>query len=336
MRIKPFMILLYTITGVSIAIFTSIMTYLIIGAPIGMPMVYQIIIVILFMIPAIGLISYLFGRYLSDKFGFIQRRLDDIKQQKFDKDNSKNMLIEIDDINQNMNYLSTQMDTLMVTLRKKNKNLSNLLVSMAHDIKTPITILQGHIEEIEDEIVDKDALPQVLVQMKEELEFMDELTVDMLGFIMSMDDNRDKENINLHTLIKNEIFPILPQKDNITYINDVRHDFVLDFNRIDFKRVSINILSNAIRYTDSGHIAVYNIGDSIVFENTGEEILQKYRDEIFEPFYTIDKSKNRKTSGFGLGLSIVRNLSFNNGYRCYVYDSDTNRTIFYLEPTDES
>jgi len=334
MKIKTFTMSLYMLAGLLIAIFTSIMTYIIIGKPIKMPMIKQIIMVVLAVAPAIGILSYFFGAYLSKKFIFIEQRLERIKQQNFQTDESHNMLIEIDEINQKMNYLATQLNTLIIDLKQKNKNLSELLVSMAHDIKTPITILGGHIEEIEDGLVEDAALPSVLARMKEELSFMDELTVDMLLYIASMDgkSERVRSPIDIHDILDTKVFPILPHKPNVQYLNAIDKDLVLTFNCTDFKRIALNILINAAKYTDTGHIKVYNEGNTLFFENTGEAISAEHAKEIFEPFYTIDKSKNRKQSGFGLGLSIVQNLSRNNRYVCMLSSSDEKKTIFKLMP----
>lgn len=331
MKIKSFIIIIYTIAGLLISISTAFMTFIIIGEPIGTKMFLQIIFAIILVLPVIGLISYFFGKYLSSKFNFIQNRLESIKKEDFSLDNSKNIIYEINDINQNMNFLSTQLYNLINDLKQKNNNLSNLLISMAHDIKTPITILNGYIEEIEDGMICDEKLPSVLVHMKDEVKFLDELTIDMLEFITSMQNHKIKTDINLFDLIQNEIFTILPKNENIKYINAVEKDFIIKLNKIDLKKICINILFNAIKYTHNGYIKVYNKDKIIIFENNGQIIENEYKDKIFEPFFTIDKSKNRKNSGFGLGLSIVKNLSKNNDYDCFLEFSDIEKTIFYLK-----
>lgn len=336
MKIKTFTMLLYMLAGLLIAIFTSLMTYVIIGKPIKMPMIKQIIMVVFAVAPAIGVLSYFFGAYLSKKFIFIEQRLERIKQQDFEADESRNMLIEIDEINQKMNYLAAQLNALITDLRQQNKNLSELLVSMAHDIKTPITILGGHIEEIEDGLVEDKALPEVLVRMKSELSFMDELTVDMLQYIASMEKKRVQSDVFVHEMFEKKIVPILPAVQDVIYLNEVDKALVLKFNCMDLKRIALNILINASKYTDAGHIKVFNEKDILFIENTGTMISPEHSQEIFEPFYTIDKSKNRKQSGLGLGLSIVQNLCYRNGYDCTLYSSNPQKTIFKIATLSKS
>lgn len=324
------MIIIYVVAGLVISTSSAFMTYIIIGVPIGKPMLLKIMLTIFIMLPIIGLISYLFGKFLSKRFNFINDRLEMIKSEDFSLDITKNRIYEITEINKNMNLLSTKLDNLICDLKNKNKNLSDLLVSMAHDIKTPITILNGQIEEIEDGLVSKDKLPLVLTHMKDEVKFLDELTVDMLEFITSMKNHKIQTNINLFKLIEQEIFTVLPKNENIKYINELDKKFTVYFNKIDLKKICLNVLFNAIKYTTSGYIRIYNKDDKILFENTGKVIENKYKDKIFEPFFTIDKSKNRKNSGFGLGLSIVRNFSKNNSYKFYLEFSNKDKTIFCL------
>jgi len=334
MKIKYFLVIIYAVAGLFISILSSFMTYIIIDKPIGYKMVAQIALVILFLTPLIGIISYFIGKYLSNKFNFIKYRLQDIKEEKYIKNTNKYNIKEIEDINQNINFLSTQLETLIQDLKQKNQNLSNLLISMAHDIKTPITILNGYVEEIEDGIVSADDMPKILEHMKEEVKFLDELTIDTLNFITSTKKGKTRQKINLYLLMQNEIFTMLPKREDLKYLNKVDKNFLIEFNKIDLKKVSLNLLNNAEKYTKNGYIKVSTKDNIIIFENNGKKIDEKFKDKIFEPFFTISKSKNRKKSGFGLGLSIVRNLCLSNGYTCTLQSSDTITTVFYLKNTE--
>ncbi len=335
MKIKPFLIIIYTLAGFFISILSSFLTYIIIGKPIGMTMVVQIIFVVIFLTPVVGIISFILGRYLSRKFDFIKNRLEDIKNENYAKDSSQNKITEINDINDNMNFLSDQLKCLIEDLKQKNQNLSNLLISMAHDVKTPITILNGYIEELEDGMIESQNLPQALSHMKEETKFLDELTMDMLEFITSMNRHKTKDKIELYTLVQNEIFPVLPLKTGIKYLNKLEEGFFIEFNKTDLKKIILNLLNNAIKHTETGYIKIYNKNYTIIFENNGNKIDEEFKDKIFEPFFTIDKSKNRKKSGFGLGLSIVKNLCLSNDYTCALHSSDKIKTMFYLKKVNK-
>ena len=335
MKIKSFLILIYTLAGFFISIISSFLTYIIIGKPIGMPMVIQIIFVVIFLTPVVGIVSFILGRYLSKKFDFIKNRLESIKEENYTKDNTRSAIAEINEINNNINYLSKQLESLIKDLKQSNSDLSNLLVSVAHDVKTPLTIINGYIEELEDGMIDSQNLPKALMHMKEETKFLNELTVDILDFITSKQNNKVKEKIELHSFVEDEVLPLLPLKSGVEYLNELEQNIFIEFNKTDLKKIMLNLLNNAIKHTENGYIKVYNKDLVIAFENSGEMIKEEFKDKIFEPFFTIDKSKNRKKSGFGLGLSIVRNLAKSNNYKCILHSSNTNKTLFYLiEPSE--
>ncbi|WP_121626975.1 sensor histidine kinase [Poseidonibacter antarcticus] len=331
MKIKTFIVLLSTIAGLIVSIFTAVMTFVIIGKPICSVMLIKITLTVLSVLPIIAFLSFFSGTYLSKKFKFIELRLEKIREQKFNHNESKHLITEVQEMNDDINFLSNQLNELIIDLRQKNHNLSNLLISMSHDIKTPITIINGYIEEIEDGLISSDKMPSTLNHMKKEIKYLDELTVDMLGLISSMERKKSKEKILFFYFLENEIFPLLLTNNKIELINNIEKDFIIEFNKIDLKKISLNILQNAIKYTKEGYIKVSNEKNNILFQNNGEEIKIQFKDKIFEPFFTISKSKNRKNSGFGLGLSIVNNLSKNNDYKCSLKSSDTSKTVFILE-----
>lgn len=331
MKIKFFIVLVYALAGLFISAISAFMTYLIIGVPIGWYMFFKILLTVVFTLPLIGLISYILGSYLSKKFYSIKKNLEQIKNENFNLPREDNFLYELNEINETICYLSSKLDTLITSLKKKNRDLSNMLVSLAHDIKTPIAVINGYIEEIEDGMIVKDDLPKALYQMKEEINFITEITDDMIEYINSIKYKKEQQQIKLYDFVEDEIYLILPMKHNIKFINEVDRDFVISFNKTDLKKVLLNLLINGIKYTKQGYVKIYNKGDQIYIENSGNKIQDEYKEKIFEPFFSIDKSKNRQNSGFGLGLSIAKNLSYNNKFDLNLYTSNDEKTIFYLK-----
>lgn len=311
------------------------MTYLIIGAPIGMKMTLQIMLAVLFMLPVIIGVSYLLGDSLFKKFDFIQERLEKIKEQAFSQESIDSSIVEIGAINDHINFVSDKMETLIGDLTRKNSYLANLLLSVAHDIKTPIMIINGYVEEVQDGLIDKEKLPEVLHLIKEEVRFLDSLSVETLEFLASQKEAHlyaKKESVHVRRFVEEEVFPLLPKQKDVHYLNQVEEACHISFHPSDLKKIMTNILFNALKYTKEGYICIENEGESLRFKNSGEAIDDQYKEKIFEPFFTVSKSRNRKEGGFGLGLSIVRNISLHNGYECFLEKSDVQETVFCLRP----
>lgn len=83
---------------------------------------------------------------------------------------------------------------------------------------------------------------------------------------------------------------------------------------MDFKKNVMNLLHNSAKFTGEWEARVYSIGESILFEDTRNGIDPVVLDRIFDPFVSADASKNRLSSGLGIGLSIAKNLAMNYGY----------------------
>ena len=78
------------------------------------------------------------------------------------------------------------------------------------------------------------------------------------------------------------------------------------------KQLMINLVDNAIKYTESGNITVKCSSDGnflyLSVQDTGKGIEKESLERIFERFYRVDKSRSSKTGGTGLGLSIVKHI----------------------------
>jgi len=104
----------------------------------------------------------------------------------------------------------------------------------------------------------------------------------------------------------------IKEKDLKVSINLNNFDTKIFGDRFKIEQVLINLIDNAINYTDRGEIKInfYREGNNMVFEveDSGIGIPKEHLDRIFERFYTVDKSRSRKSGGTGLGLSIVKHI----------------------------
>ena len=85
----------------------------------------------------------------------------------------------------------------------------------------------------------------------------------------------------------------------------------LQADRFKLEQVLINLIDNAIKYTDIGTVKLKAYFDKKFYlevSDSGRGIPQKHLDRLFERFYVVDKSRSRKLGGSGLGLSIVKHI----------------------------
>ncbi len=293
------------------------MTFYIIGVPIGMKMFSKIVLSISLTLPLIALVSYLLGTYFSKKFISIQERLHRVSQGNFTLESSDAYIEEIYTIEKTVDELSVQLRRSIEELEEKNSELTWMVRSFSHDFRTPLTIIQANIEAIEDGLITPASMPKTLQKIKLETTYMNELLVDVLSFIQSMKSNLQKEKIVLKEFISHEIFTLLSPSERVELINNIGEE-TLFFTKTDLKKILINLIDNSLKFTERGSISLFVEDNALIIQDTGVGIKHQESEIIFKPFYTVDVSKNRLKSGFGLGLSIAKNLAEKNGYtlRC--------------------
>ena len=93
-----------------------------------------------------------------------------------------------------------------------------------------------------------------------------------------------------------------------------------------------NIIIKGVNYTDEGkYINIYFENNSLIIENECEPISKNHLEHIFDAFYRVDKSRNRKTGGTGLGLYIVKTIFDKNKNIKYNMNSKENSVEFSIE-----
>jgi len=217
-------------------------------------------------------------------------------------------------------------------LKDHNENLSTVIKSLSHDIKTPLTIIDGYLDELNDEIVKYDDIPKVIGILKRETAYLNELSTEVIDYIQSRDLKiNNQEMIILNYFLNQEVCPLIRVPKNVELICKVPLDTLIYFNKTALKKILINLLHNASKFTSEGYIMIKSNDNRIIVEDSGIGIDIKYSKMIFEPFYSIDQSRNREKNGFGLGLSIAKNLANKNSYNLYIDATYEKGARFILE-----
>lgn len=189
---------------------------------------------------------------------------------------------------------------------------SLMLAGVSHDLKTPLTRMKLINESVQDEELKK--------SLDEEISHMSEMLVEYLEFAA---ENELKSNKLINPIealikIKNDVHF---QKHNIEL--EVLKDDDCLVNENIFIRVVTNILNNAILNSEKVVIKT-EVSDEIVKVNihdNGKGIPDDEKENVFKPFYRIDKSRNQNTVSSGLGLAITKSLLNSINGRIQLYDS---------------
>ena len=219
-------------------------------------------------------------------------------------------------------------DKLEIALKKAeaaSMAKTRFLNNMSHDIRTPMNAILGYAQLMEDELKGKD-LPETSEHLKK-LQQSGNLLLSIINNVLDMariesgrmeiDENYGRIEDIRQTLF--EIFGDEAKKKNIAlhYTINVEHEHILtDTTKV--KEIFVNILSNAIKYTQSGGSVMINVDELACDEpgymmvrtrvsDTGIGMSQEYMTNIFEAFTREQNTTKSKIAGTGLGMSIVKN-----------------------------
>lgn len=204
-------------------------------------------------------------------------------------------------------------------VRKLEEMRSEFVSNVTHELKTPLTSIQGFVETLKTGAINNpDVAEKFLDIIDIETDRLRKLINDILELseIESMNKDNERQMLSLNLLVQ-EIESILYnslQEKRIEFENKVPPDVMLEANRHRIKQLLINLVDNAIKYNrPKGKIAVStNITSGnleIHVRDTGIGISQDHMVRIFERFYRVDKGRSREMGGTGLGLSIVKHIT---------------------------
>jgi two-component system phosphate regulon sensor histidine kinase PhoR len=197
----------------------------------------------------------------------------------------------------------------------------DFIASVSHELKTPLTVVSGFIETLQDADVDTRQRAHFLQLMQEQATSMHRLVSDLLTL------SALESDANLHETR----FPIAPllsalladaralSKDAHRVELDVVDDAAVLASREEIASAFGNLVSNAIRYTAPGGTVALtwrvDADGSGVFavRDTGIGIAPEHIPRLTERFYRVDRSRSRATGGTGLGLAIVKHVLLRHG-----------------------
>ncbi len=211
---------------------------------------------------------------------------------------------------------SLEQRKLATELAEQRKN--DLVVYLAHDLKTPLTSVIGYLTLLRDESQISEELREkylsISLEKAERLEDLINEFFEITRFNLS-DITLEYSRVNLTRLLEQltyEFKPMLLEK-NLKCELEIAPNIMVRCDADKMQRVFDNLLRNAVNYSfDDGTIriaATQNKNNfSIKFTNCGNTIPQEKLERIFEQFYRLDTARSSRSGGAGLGLAIAKEI----------------------------
>ncbi len=238
---------------------------------------------------------------------------------------------EFGELSRNLEVMSQNLDTALQELTNTNDKLQaemeekrrseqlrkELIANISHELKTPLGIVRGFAEGLQDGVA-KDKKERYLDHIVNETDRMNALIMDMLELskFEAKAIQLKWSHFSMTRLVQNLADSFSQQMENrsIQYkLNHQEEHYVTaDSRRIE--QVILNLMSNAIRHAVENSVITITIDrDSsgkilTVIENMGMPIAETDLSRVWDQFYRIERSRDRKSGGTGLGLSIVKHI----------------------------
>ncbi|HAX16991.1 MAG TPA: hypothetical protein DCY00_00105, partial [Actinobacteria bacterium] len=221
----------------------------------------------------------------------------------------------------NGTFLSARKEVAVIfhditSIRNLEKIKTDFVSNISHELRTPLTAIKGFVETLQSSVVSEENKHYLdivsrntdrLVSIINDLLFLSELEEKSLKI--------DLIEVDLKSLLK-KIIRIFEQKlkeKSLSLKLDIEEELpLIKADPFKLEQIFINLIDNAIKYTEKGNIEISvkkkENSIEIVFEDTGIGIPAEHISRIFERFYVVDKSRSKKLGGTGLGLSIVKHI----------------------------
>ena len=195
-----------------------------------------------------------------------------------------------------------EFDKMMKRINKHLNQRSEMLSGISHDLRTPLTRLKLQLA-----MTDK---KDTAKKMASDIDEMEKMLNDYLQYAKSQSEE-DYIEININELV----LDILENFDRSKYEFKVSENVNINGRKNLLRRSLTNIVENGLSFGDKIYVEIKkSVGNAIVvIEDNGPGLPKKEYENVFKPFYRVDKSRSLNRSGVGLGLSISQDIIKSHG-----------------------
>jgi two-component system heavy metal sensor histidine kinase CusS len=212
--------------------------------------------------------------------------------------------------------LITVFNAMLERLERSFHQASRFSGDAAHELKTPLAILQGELEQAIQQVEVGSSIQQTLSHLLEEVQRLSSIVRKLL--LLSLADAGQmslyRQPLNLSNLLQEQVDDLPLIAPDLEVETTITPDLYVSGDQDLLVQLVQNLLSNAVKYNlPMGWIRVQaSLQDNqvqVAISNATRELAQGERDRIFERFYRGDAARTRTTDGLGLGLSLAQEIA---------------------------
>ena len=187
--------------------------------------------------------------------------------------------------------------------------LKNAITNISHDLRTPLTAIQGYLDLLEREEALSPNARRHLDSIHNRMEAMTRLTEELFRYSLAADQPEPpREAVDLRRILEESLvsfYAAMVQRGITPEISLPEGPVVRSLDPSAVSRIFGNIISNALKYSDGDFSAALDSGGTVVFSNSAHGLDPVSAGKLFDRFYTVETGRGST----GLGLSIARLLT---------------------------
>lgn len=221
----------------------------------------------------------------------------------------------------NLASLNDQLNASNMKLQSLNDYRTRLFANINHDFRTPLTLIKGYTDQIStnEENYLTQSSESDLKNLQKNTSILTQMTTEIQNLLLLEEGNLELtwSEIRLSPMLKLIVnmfdSKVVQQKKTLKLMTEISEELVFHADKLYFKKILFNLISNSLKHTvhgDSITVTASNIGDQIVLQvtDTGEGIDESYLPHVFDRFYQAPQQPYASKEGFGIGLSLVKEL----------------------------
>ncbi|MGG4166423.1 HAMP domain-containing sensor histidine kinase [Rossellomorea vietnamensis] len=273
-----------------------------------------------------GILTYFISRSILEPIKSLSMAAKKISEGNLNYSCASEQKDELGELSNTFEEMRLKLKEASAVQHQYDRNRQELIASISHDLKTPLTSIKGYVSGIQDGVAGTpEKLNRYISKIEKNAHDMDAL-IDELFLYSKLDLEQIPfafEKIKLddyfHDFIEELSLTLEHEQGKAVLIHDPLKSYAVKADREKLSRVVMNITQNSLKYMDKSMkeiqviLSERNNEIQVEIKDNGSGIPKKDLSNIFDSFYRTDESRNSATGGTGLGLSIAKKIIENHG-----------------------
>lgn len=216
---------------------------------------------------------------------------------------------EIGNLSDSFNEMANSIDENITEIQKVSENRKNFIHDITHEIRTPLTSIIGYSSLIRSgKIDDMKTIIEYNNKIYEEGNYLNLISQRLIDIVLLDNKQIELEEINISKSLNKTIENMQEKFEEVLFQKNIQENIVLKSDEILLHSLVTNILKNSVvacENKESKTVEIILKKDILKIKDNGKGMTEEELNRVTEPFYTLNKDRNRKISGMGLRIAFM-------------------------------